>query len=50
MDKANGHLVPRTGKPPVLEPGKGETVKIPFIGTDKPSKKILVVVNTISAD
>jgi len=50
MDKAFGHLVPAKGKPPVLEPGKGETVKIPFIGTDKESKKILVIVKTISAD
>jgi hypothetical protein len=47
MDKANGYLVPRTGKPPVIEPGKGETVKIPFMGTDKFSKKILVIVRTI---
>ncbi|UCG07679.1 MAG: hypothetical protein JSV83_03230 [Desulfobacterales bacterium] len=47
MDKANGHLVPRTGKPPVIEPGKSQTVKIPFMGTDKFSKKILVVVRTI---
>ena len=50
MDKASGHLVPRKGSPPVVEPGKSETVKIPFIGTDKPSKKILVVVRTISVD
>lgn len=50
MDKASGHLVPRKGNPPVIEQGKGETVKIPFIGTDQPSKKILVVVNTISVD
>ena len=48
MDKASGHLVPRKGKPPVVEPGKAATVKIPFIGTDKESKKILVVVKTIS--
>ena len=47
MDKANGHLVPRTGKPPVVEPGKAQTVKLPFMGTDKFSKKILVVVRTI---
>jgi hypothetical protein len=47
MDKANGYLVPRTGKPPVIEPGKGQTVKIPFMGTDKFSKKILVIVRTI---
>jgi hypothetical protein len=50
MDKAAGHLVPRKGKPPVLQPGKGATVKIPFIGTDKESKQILVVVKTISVD
>jgi hypothetical protein len=50
MDKAFGHRVPTKGNPPVLEPGKGETVKIPFIGTDKESKKILVIVKTISVD
>jgi hypothetical protein len=50
MDKAAGHLVPRKGNPPVLEPGKGETVKIPFIGTGQESKKILVIVKTISVD
>ena len=49
MDKAAGHLVPRKGSPPVLEPGKSQTVKIPFIGTDKESKKILVIVKTISS-
>ena len=52
MDKAAGHLVPRKskGKPPVVEPGKGESVKIPFIGTDIESKKILVIVKTISVE
>ena len=50
MDKGFGHLVPAKGNPPVLEPGKSETVKIPFIGTDKESKKILVIVKTISVD
>ena len=52
MDKAAGHLVPRKakGKPPVVEPGKSASVKIPFIGTDKESKKILVIVKTISVD
>ena len=50
MDKAFGHLVPRKGSPPVLEPGKSETVKIPFIGTSKESKKILVMVKTVSVD
>ena len=49
MDKAAGHLVPRKGKPPVIEAGKAVTVKIPFIGTGKESKKILVVVKTISS-
>ena len=48
MDKAAGHLVPRKGKPPEIAPGEAATVKIPFIGTDKESKKILVVVKTIS--
>jgi hypothetical protein len=48
MDKAAGHLVPRKGKPPVVEPDKSTTVKIPFIGTDKESKQVLVVVKTIS--
>ena len=50
MDKASGHLVPRKGNPPVLEPGKGATVTIPFIGTDQESKKILVIAKTISVD
>ena len=52
MDKAAGHLVPRKrkGMPPVVDPGKSATVKIPFIGTNKESKKILVIVKTISVD
>ena len=50
MDKAAGHLLPRKGTPPVLEPGQSGSVKIPFIGTDKESKKILVIVKTISVD
>jgi hypothetical protein len=50
MDKAAGHLVPRKGKPPVLKPGEAKTVKIPFIGTGNESKKILVIVKTISVD
>ena len=49
MDKAAGHLVPRKGKPPQIAPGEAATVKIPFIGTDKGSKKLLVVVKTISS-
>ena len=47
MDKAAGHYVPRKGKPPVVEPGKSTTVKIPFIKTEKLSKKIMVVVTTM---
>jgi hypothetical protein len=47
MDKAAGHYVPRKGKPPVIEPGKSTTVKIPFIKTDRLSKNILVVVTTM---
>ncbi len=50
MDRGFGHLVPAKGNPPVLQPGKSETVKIPFIGTDIESKKILVMVKTISVD
>ncbi len=50
MDKAAGHLVPRKGKPPVIEPGESASVKIPFIGTDTESKQILVIVKTISVD
>ena len=49
FDKGAGHLVPRKGKPPVVQPGKAATVKIPFIGLDKESKKILVVVKTIGS-
>lgn len=44
MDKGAGSLIPTKGNPPVLEPGKTETVKIPFLKTDKESKDILVVV------
>lgn len=50
MDKAAGALVPRKGKPPVIEPGKTATTKIPFIGTEAQSKKIMVLVKTISSD
>ena len=50
MSKAAGHYVPRKGKPPVVAPGKAETVKIPFIKTDKMSKDILVVVTTMEMD
>jgi len=50
MDKAFGSLVPPKGNPPVVEPGKTETIKLPFLGTDKESKKILVIVKTVSVD
>jgi len=50
MDKASGSLMPVKGKPPVIEPGKTETAKIPFMGTDKASKKILVMVKTMSSE
>jgi hypothetical protein len=50
LDKAAGHYVPRKGKPPVVNPGKTETVKIPFIGTDKMAKKVLVKVTTMSRE
>lgn len=49
MDKAAGHLVPRKGKPPVVKPGQEATVKIPFIGLGRESKKILVVVKTVGS-
>jgi len=48
MAKGFGHLVPAKGKPPVVEPGKSEKVKIPFIKVEKESKKILVIVKKIS--
>jgi hypothetical protein len=50
MSKAAGHYVPRKGKPPVVAPGKTETVKIPFIKTDKMSKDILVYVSTMDME
>ena len=50
MDKAAGHLIPRKGKPPVVEPGQEETVKIPFIKTEMMSKDMLVVLKTLSLE
>ena len=47
MDKGAGHLIPHKGKPPVVEPGKTLTVKVPFMKTTDMSKKILVVVKTL---
>ena len=48
MDKAAGHLIPRKGDPPVVQPGETQTVKVPFIGTETESKDMLVVVKTLS--
>ena len=48
MAKGAGYLVPQKGKPPVIEPGKSQTVKIPFMKLDQKSKKILVLVKKIS--
>ena len=48
MDKAVGALVPRKGKPPVVAPGKSARIKMPFIGTEAQSKKVTVLVKTIS--
>jgi hypothetical protein len=47
MDKAAGHLIPRKGKPPLLEPGKEKTVTVPFFKTTALSKQILVKVTTM---
>ncbi|MBW2066184.1 MAG: hypothetical protein JRJ03_14815 [Deltaproteobacteria bacterium] len=49
MDKAAGYFVPRKGKPPVVKPGQETTIKIPFIGLNRESKKILVVVKTVGS-
>jgi hypothetical protein len=48
MDKAAGHLVPRTGKPPQLAAGETKTVQIPFIKTTDMPGKIHVRVATLS--
>ncbi|MBN2332457.1 MAG: hypothetical protein JXO49_12785 [Deltaproteobacteria bacterium] len=48
QDKAAGHLIPRTGKPPVVNPGETVTVKVPFIKTTTDSKKLLVVLKTMA--
>jgi len=48
MDRAYGHLVPRTGKPPQVAPGAVEKVKLPFVKTGAMSQKILVMVKTMS--
>lgn len=43
-----GHLVPRRGEPPVLAPGKSQTIRIPFIGTKGRARKMRVIVTTAS--
>jgi hypothetical protein len=48
MNKAAGHLVPRKGKPPVVEPGQMASVTIPFIKTEMMSNKILVVAEAMA--
>ena len=47
LDKGAGHLIPRKGKPPVLQPGKTATVKVPFIKTTDLPENVLVVVKTV---
>ncbi len=47
MDRAIGYLVPRKGSPPVVEPGKTEQVKIPFLKVDTMPDKVFVVVRPI---
>ena len=48
MDKAYGALVPRKGKPPVVNPGESASVKLPFVKTDAMSKHMTVIVKTMS--
>jgi hypothetical protein len=48
--KAVGHLVPRKGKPPVLEPGQEKVVTCPVIKATQLPKKLEVVIKTISID
>jgi hypothetical protein len=48
LDKAAGHLVPRKGKPPQVEPGETKTVAIPFIKTTGMPGKIHVRVAPLS--
>jgi hypothetical protein len=47
MHEGSGSLVPVEGNPPVLAPGKAETVTVPFIKTSKIPKKMMVVVKTM---
>jgi len=43
-----GHLVPRKGEPPVLAPGKSQTIRIPFLRTKGRVRKMRVIVTTAS--
>jgi hypothetical protein len=47
MHEGSGSLIPVEGNPPVLEPGKVETVTVPFIKTSEMPKKVMVVVKTM---
>jgi hypothetical protein len=47
MHKGAGSLIPVKGNPPVVEPGKVETVTVPFIKTAELSKKVMVTVETM---
>ena len=48
LDKANGHLVPRKGKPPQVASGDTVTVTVPFIKTTEMPGKLLVRVVPMS--
>jgi len=43
-----GHLVPRSGEPPVLAPGESQTIRIPFLRTKGRARKMRVIVTTAS--
>jgi len=47
MHEGSGSLIPVEGNPPDLEPGKVETVTVPFIKTAEMPRKVMVVVKTI---
>jgi hypothetical protein len=48
--KAVGHLVPRKGKPPVLQSGQEKEVTFPVIKASQLPKRLEVVIKTISTD
>ncbi len=41
-----GHLIPRRGDPPVLEPGESQTIRIPFLRIKGRVRKMRVIVTT----